>query len=151
MPAFSIKINGLDRLTKAVKSSPKTVYQALSGAIRNSVNIIRPIMVREAPFATGKLRGNIYARATGLTGMVGPNLSITPYAFIVHEGSRPHDIRPRFKKALYWKGALHPVKVVHHPGTKANPFIERTVDIVRNPVDKIFKLAIDQVVNKLAA
>ena len=40
--------------------------------------------------------------------------------------TRPHDIRPRNKKALYWEGAAHPVKVVHHPGSRipARPFIQ---------------------------
>ena len=37
----------------------------------------------------------------------------------------PHDIFPLKKKALFWPGARHPVKVVHHPGSKipARPFM----------------------------
>jgi hypothetical protein len=45
------------------------------------------------------------------------------YAEAVHEGSRAHDIVPRFKRALFWPGAGHPVMRVHHPGTAANPFL----------------------------
>ena len=45
------------------------------------------------------------------------------YARIVEEGSRPHTIRAKNKKALYWKGAKHPVKSVRHPGSKAKPYL----------------------------
>lgn len=31
--------------------------------------------------------------------------------------TKPHDIVPRKRKALFWPGAGHPVKVVHHPGS----------------------------------
>jgi len=39
--------------------------------------------------------------------------------------TRPHDIRPRNKRALYWEGAAHPVRIVHHPGSRIpeRPFI----------------------------
>lgn len=40
------------------------------------------------------------------------------YAPHLEYGTRPHVIRPKTKKALFWEGAEHPVKVVHHPGTK---------------------------------
>ena len=41
------------------------------------------------------------------------------HAAILEHGSRPHIIEPRTKKALYWDGAAHPVRKVHHPGTPA--------------------------------
>jgi len=46
------------------------------------------------------------------------------YAPMVVYGSRPHIIRPKDKQALYWRGAQHPVALVHHPGTKPNPFMQ---------------------------
>ncbi|MCT4593178.1 MAG: hypothetical protein N4A57_02740 [Anaeromicrobium sp.] len=71
----------------------------------------------------------------GLKGGVegGPNLySIylshgVDYGEILEEGSKPHIIKPKNKKALYWKGAAHPVKQVHHPGTKGFKTIENTL------------------------
>lgn len=41
------------------------------------------------------------------------------HAAILEHGSRPHIIEPSTKKALYWRGAAHPVRRVHHPGTPA--------------------------------
>ena len=45
------------------------------------------------------------------------------YAIIVEKGSRPHIIRAKNKKALYWEGAKYPVKQVKHPGSKAKPYL----------------------------
>ena len=45
------------------------------------------------------------------------------YGIHLEYETRPHKITPKVKKALYWKGAEHPVKSVMHPGTKAyRPF-----------------------------
>lgn len=49
------------------------------------------------------------------------------YGGILEEGSKPHIIKPKNKKALYWKGAAHPIKQVNHPGTKGKPVIEPTL------------------------
>ena len=64
----------------------------------------------------------------GITTDVG-NMEVTvhtsniKYARLVEEGTRPHTIRARGKKALYWKGAKHPIKSVNHPGSKAKPYL----------------------------
>ena len=50
------------------------------------------------------------------------------YGEILEEGSKPHIITPKDKKALYWRGAAHPVKVVNHPGTKGFSTLEDTLD-----------------------
>jgi len=57
-----------------------------------------------------------------------------PVARYVEEGTRAHDIYPRNAQALFWPGARHPVAHVHHPGTKANPFLERGLNAARGPV-----------------
>jgi hypothetical protein len=50
------------------------------------------------------------------------------YAAAVELGTRAHIIRPKNKKALYWPGASHPVPLVHHPGSKAKPYLRPQVD-----------------------
>lgn len=42
--------------------------------------------------------------------------------FYQDEGTDPYTIRPKRKRALYWKGAAHPVRVVRHPGLKPQDF-----------------------------
>lgn len=58
-----------------------------------------------------------------------------PVGRFVEYGTRPHDIYPRNKQALYWPGARHPVSVVHHPGTRPNPFLERALDKSRDAIE----------------
>jgi hypothetical protein len=47
----------------------------------------------------------------------------------VIKGTRPHIIRPRYRKALKFnvKGRTVFAKVVHHPGTKANDFLTKAL------------------------
>lgn len=51
------------------------------------------------------------------------------YIFHVEFGTKPHDIRPKNKKALKFKagGKDIIVKLVRHPGTKPNPFVRKTL------------------------
>lgn len=50
-----------------------------------------------------------------------------PIALIHHEGTRPHLIRPRYKKVLRFPGHSRTgwvfAKLVRHPGTKPNRYL----------------------------
>ena len=70
---------------------------------------------------TGHLRRGITTDVGNMEVTV--NTSNIKYARLVEEGTRPHTIRARGKKALYWKGAKHPIKSVNHPGSKAKPYL----------------------------
>lgn len=43
-------------------------------------------------------------------------------------GGGMYEIRPRRRKALWWPGLEHPVKVVHHPGVHPRPYLRPTAD-----------------------
>ena len=45
------------------------------------------------------------------------------YGQYLEKGTPPHIIQPKKKKALFWNGASHPVKMVHHPGTSPHSAI----------------------------
>ena len=76
---------------------------------------------RFAAVHTGRLRAGMYHEVNGLELRVG--VRDVPYWSTVEFGSGPHIIRPSSKKALHWPGAAHPVAVVNHPGTPAQPFL----------------------------
>ena len=95
---------------KVLKKSGLNIEARAKGNITNNGSV-----------KTGHLR-------RGITTDIG-NMEVTvhtsniKYARGVEEGTRPHTIRAKNKKALYWKGAKHPVKQVNHPGSKAKPYL----------------------------
>lgn len=58
-----------------------------------------------------------------LLGVVGPE----PLSTWITKGTAPHPIDPVNAQALFWPGAMYPVKHVDHPGTAPNPFIDDAV------------------------
>jgi len=68
-----------------------------------------------------------------------------PVGLFVEGGTKAHIIYPRAKQALYWPGAAHPVGVVHHPGTKANPFLERAMTKVAPAAEALMTQRLDMV------
>jgi hypothetical protein len=84
---------------------------------------------------TGHARQSINGKASNRGSIYRISLSHgVEYGGILEEGSKPHIIKPKNKKALYWRGAAHPVKQVNHPGTKGNPIIGPTIE---NNIDRI--------------
>jgi len=142
-----IKIKGLDELKAAFKRSPAIVSSQIHKAIALSVALVNRETKMEAPVKTGRLRAGIRSRISPFRGMVE---STVAYGIFVHEGTSAHIIRPVRKKALYWKGAAHPVKSVQHPGIKANPFMKKGAERAEGKVQATFQIAINNVVRKLA-
>lgn len=77
------------------------------------------------PFEKGDLRK---AHVVEPDGTAGALLSAnTPYARAVHDGRPAITIKPKKGKALAWRGAAHPVKSVHQPARKGNPWLAEAV------------------------
>lgn len=85
-----------------------------------------------APVDTGRMRssGRMDVKIT----TVGPVGSVSfpmRYTRFVHDGTGPHVIRAKKKKALKFKGAggvtVFRVQVMH-PGTRARPFLRRAIE-----------------------
>lgn len=80
---------------------------------------------------TGRLRSSIKADPPRVF-TLRPSVTIgsnVEYAEWVHDGTRPHTIRPRRAKALRFVvgGRVVYAKVVDHPGTKPRPFLDRAL------------------------
>lgn len=94
---------------------------------------VREIATRDGvtPVDTGDLRKahrtEITQRNDGISVAISNSL---PYARAVHDGRPALTIRPKKKKALYWKGAAHPVKAVHQKARKGNPYFTNSVEIL---------------------
>lgn len=81
-----------------------------------------------APYKTGNLESDIQVWDDNISNLeieIG-NSKLASYAVFVHDGTKAHEIRPKNKKAL--KTPFGPRKKVNHPGTKANPYLQKAVD-----------------------
>lgn len=81
-----------------------------------------------APYATGNLESDIQLWDDNISNLeieIG-NSKLAPYAVFVHDGTKAHEIRPKNAKAL--KTPFGYRKKVNHPGTKANPYLQKAVD-----------------------
>ena len=96
------------------------------------------IMFFEAPWKSGKLAQSIVKQVDNLEASVGP---IVLYAGYIETGTAPHEIRPIRARVLAFKGTEGKMvfaPVVHHPGTKPNPFMHRTLEQVESKASAVF-------------
>ena len=115
---ISIKIKELN--DKSIKNIQRCVVKSTYTIERDAKNNL----AKNGSVKTGHLRrslsSNIKMGGSKTTGEVSTNVF---YAIFVEKGTNPHLIRPKRKKALYWKGVPHPVKLVRHPGGKKKPYL----------------------------
>ena len=105
--------------------------QSLSFGRRRMASLQRRIANQaraDAPTRAGNLGRQVKQGHIGVPGprtVSGSVRDDADYALYVHEGSRPHLIRPRNAKALRFQigGRTVFAKLVRHPGTKARPFL----------------------------
>ena len=67
--------------------------------------------------------------------------ALAPYAKFVVEGTRPHKIYPARAAVLAFKtaaGDLVFTRLVRHPGTKPNPFMQRALDKAREQINEVW-------------
>jgi hypothetical protein len=94
--------------------------------VKDTVRVTTNYAKVHAPVDTGRLRSSIGGRiTTRLDAVHGEVSTNVKYALLVHNGTKPHEIRPKAAKALRFKVGSRIVyaRRVHHPGTKARPFL----------------------------
>ena len=100
----------------------KNTWRNLSKEIANK---LRNELIGACPVDTGRLKNSILLDDIDN----GTNISMAYYWKYVEYGTPPHIIKPKNKKALHWGGKNGPVvKLVHHPGTRPQPFIRTTLN-----------------------
>lgn len=88
---------------------------------------------QDVPVRTGNLGRTIGEGQIHFTGprtVAGSVHAKADYALYVHEGSRPHLIRPKRAQALRFQigGRTVFAKLVRHPGTRARPFLRNAAE-----------------------
>ncbi|WP_107357254.1 HK97 gp10 family phage protein [Rhodopseudomonas palustris] len=146
---FSVKIVGLDELVRKMKDAPNIAAPILQRALSASGAVLAKHTVKGVvPWRTGHLTTTF--RADLKAGILRwfPTADYAPY---VEFGTKPHIILPKNKRALFWPTAAHPVRVVHHPGTKPNKFMERIIDRSQSEIDTVFVKALKEITDAIAS
>jgi len=124
------------------KLSPDKLTQAKQKGLEYSSQELIRVLMRNSPVDHGLLKSWFIDSLSSDEAVI---KSPAEYAQWVNDGTRPYTITPTNKRALYWEGADHPVKVVHHPGIKARHFVEDSLDDVNGRLDGYFLRAISEV------
>ena len=128
---ISVRVHGAKEIIKGLKNID--IKEANHEWLKVASSITVAESKIQAPVYNGTLRNRIRADIKRDHAII---YTKVPYALFVHEWTHPYTIQPKKKKSLFRKGATHPVKVVHHPGIKANPFFDRASAIVETKLQK---------------
>ena len=139
MASFTIDV---DTTGLTSKLSPDKVAQAKQKGLEYSSQELIRVLMRNSPVDHGLLKSWFVESMTSDEAVI---KSPAEYAQWVNDGTQPYTITPNSKRALYWEGADHPVKVVHHPGIKARHFVEDSLADVNGRLDGYFLRAISEV------
>jgi len=136
----------------------ETHFQQLSQGFKNVVrDTARALMLRAERLAKARVRSTTrkpnmgkgkYFRSIQSSFLDGGGSftskleSKSPVAGIIEFGSRPHIIRPKRNKLLFWPGAKHPVKEIKHPGTLAFRVLGEATEEAAEDIGKTFESAL---------
>jgi hypothetical protein len=106
-------------------------------------------MYKNAPWRSGYLAQSIKKEVSEGKVDIKP---LAPYAVFVEKGTAPHIIRPINASCLAFQvgmlGEMVFAKLVHHPGTKPNPFVAKTAMETRDEAGTIAKHVLDEAMGK---
>lgn len=150
MATFQISIPNLSKFQEAMASYPSISQPILQKAIVAAQAILAKYTTgATVPIKTGYLVQNWAFEIGNLQARWYPKASYAPY---VEFGTAPHIIRAVNKRVLAntQTGQVFG-PVVHHPGTKANPFMERIVAAAQPDIEVLFGQALEQITAAIAA
>jgi hypothetical protein len=144
---FSIRVarRGLD-LNLFAKNFQGEVSQRL---VEETADFAFEQMYSNAPWRSGNLAMSIKKEVSEGKFSVKP---LASYALFVEKGTAPHIIRPVNASCLAFHGGMLGgmvfARLVHHPGTKPNPFVAKTALETRDEAGHIAKRVLDEAFGK---
>jgi hypothetical protein len=147
---FTVSIPNLPKLQAALASYPSIATPIIQRAIVAAQAILAKFTTgATVPIRTGYLVQNWAFEVGNLQARWYPKAQYAPY---VEFGTAPHIIKPINARVLAnaKTGEIFGT-LVHHPGTKANPFMERIVASAQPDITTLFETALGQVTGAIAA
>jgi hypothetical protein len=153
MVQFQVSIPNLPKLQEAMASYPTIALPIMQRAIVATQAILAKntnastVPIGPPPLGGGLVHnwgwdvGNLQARWY-------PKQSYAPF---VNNGTAPHIIRAKNSRVLANKATGQVFgPVVHHPGTKANPFMSRILAASQADINDLFVQALEQITAAIA-
>jgi hypothetical protein len=147
---FQVNIPQLPALQAALAQYPSISQPIIQKAVVAAQAILAKFTTAATvPVRTGYLVQNWAFEVGNLQARWYPKASYAPY---VEFGTGPHEIKAVNKKVLAntQTGQVFG-PLVHHPGTKANPFMERIVASSQPDIETLFGQALDQINEAIAS
>lgn len=118
----------IDLQDEGLKDLPSLGKKARKSILRDASGDMVRFLMMNSPYDHGLLRSWFIESLSDVEASI---KSPAKYAIYQDQGTKPYVIKPRNKKALFWSGAEHPVKMVRHPGLKGKHFVEKSFKLVR--------------------
>lgn len=142
---IEVQIIGLPELTQGLADAGAAIQVEQEQATVDSVLYVEGEVKLRTPMRTGRLRSAwLHETTSSIGGTVGRVHNEVQYGPDVEYGTVAHDIVPSNKKALYWKGAGHPVRRVRHPGTRGVHMAAEGLQASRSAILTIFTNAMSR-------
>jgi len=144
-----IKIEGLKELIRNFGAVNSIVLRNITASIRTASAYVLGDLKKGSyvPVKTGKLKTEIREYILPFSATI---RSEAKYSGFVHWGTKPHIIRVKTARVLANRetGQIFG-PVVHHPGTKAQPFMDEAVERTQERVKWIFEQGVEKITQEL--
>jgi len=131
----------------------KNVNLALKTLARDVVSYARQNHIYTTRTGAADRSIDFHAQPEQLAALVGFDVGVATHGLMLNDGTKPHTIIPKRKKALRWVGAggrFAFAKKVRHPGTKAMQFIEGAARAIEPQMEPRLMAAVAKTSNELA-
>jgi HK97 gp10 family phage protein len=147
-PMIKIETKNFENVAKKLNQFPQGAKKAFTKGLKKAGNIVEADAKRRCRVKTGRLRSSITTEEVSWDEIhVGTNVEYAPH---VEFGTGPHTIVPVNKEFLsFVKGGKRIfTKIVHHPGSKAYPFLRPALFKNRAKIKVIITESIKEVLPK---
>ena len=112
--------------TSGIGKLPGRWEQAKARGLNESAQTLVRFLMENSPVDHGLLKSWFIESIDDEQAVI---KSPAEYAIYQDQGTSPYLIQSRKPNGyLFWEGADHPVKTVHHPGIKAKHFVQQSMD-----------------------
>lgn len=149
---LSVAQSNISHVMESLDAVENALEGELPGTVRDAVDMAHDEAVREIPKRTGRTASTIRTSSHRIPrGAVGSVYSTDEIAYYLEVGTREHVIRPRHRKALRFEvdGRVVFARMVHHPGTRAYRWLEKTQYATSSPISELFERKVEDVLRAL--